>query len=230
MSRSCAGPGLPVASLATRSRLLAMRARGAHTRPLCSPRIARGFTRCLAPHNRVRQQHRSADLATNDQKQKAWENATTVRGRDPALYRKDPYGNLMFKPSCGKGSELGRDVDHITPTSRGVSDATRNLQALNSAVNPSKSDTLQKKSRHSKQEARIAPPDRPPNSRSRHTHKSLSHKAIRVCYGGKVRGDFERADSRKETNCPPISPGSDHPLPHAECAGNPRARAGHSVL
>jgi hypothetical protein len=89
-------------------------------------------------------------MATNDQKQKAWENATTVRGKDPALYRKDPYGNLMFKPSYGKGSELGWDVDHITPKSRGGSDATRNLQALNSAVNRSKGDTLQKKSRHSK--------------------------------------------------------------------------------
>ena len=89
-------------------------------------------------------------MATNDQKQKAWENAASVRGKDPAMYRKDPYGNVMYKPSYGKSSEMGWDVDHITPKARGGSDATRNLQALNSSVNRSKGDTLQKKSRHSK--------------------------------------------------------------------------------
>jgi len=89
-------------------------------------------------------------MATNDQKQKAWENAASVRGKDPAMYRKDPYGNVMYKPSYGKSSEMGWDVDHITPKARGGSDATRNLQALNSSVNRSKGDTVQKKSRHSK--------------------------------------------------------------------------------
>lgn len=62
----------------------------------------------------------------------------------------DPYGNVMYKPSYGKSSEMGWDVDHITSKARGGSDATRNLQALNSSVNRSKGDTLQKKSRHSK--------------------------------------------------------------------------------
>ena len=89
-------------------------------------------------------------MTTNDQKQKAWENAATVRGKDPDMYRKDPYGNLMYKSSYGKSSDMGWDVDHITPKARGGSDATRNLQALNSSVNRSKGDTLQKKSRHSK--------------------------------------------------------------------------------
>ncbi len=89
-------------------------------------------------------------MATNDQKQKAWDNATTVRGKDPDRYRQDPYGNVLYKPSYGKSSEMGWDVDHITPKSRGGSDATRNLQALNSSVNRSKGDSLQKKSRHSK--------------------------------------------------------------------------------
>jgi 5-methylcytosine-specific restriction endonuclease McrA len=89
-------------------------------------------------------------MATNDQKQKAWESATTVRGKNPDLYRKDPYGNVMYKPSYGKMSQMGWDVDHITPQSKGGSDATRNLQALNASVNRSKGDSLQKKSRHSK--------------------------------------------------------------------------------
>lgn len=89
-------------------------------------------------------------MATKDQKDKAWDNAATARGKNPDLYRKDPYGNLMYKPSYGKTSEMGWDVDHITPQARGGSDATKNLQALNASVNRSKGDTLQKKSRHSK--------------------------------------------------------------------------------
>jgi 5-methylcytosine-specific restriction endonuclease McrA len=89
-------------------------------------------------------------MATDDQKQKAWENATTIRGKNPDLYRKDPYGNVLYKPSYGRSSKMGWDVDHITPASRGGSDKTRNLQALSSTVSRSKGDTLQKKSRHSR--------------------------------------------------------------------------------
>lgn len=88
-------------------------------------------------------------MATKEQQEKAWNNAQTVRGKDPDLYRQDPYGNLMYKPSYGMASEMGWEVDHITPSSRGGSDATRNLQALNTSVNRGKGDTLVKKSRHS---------------------------------------------------------------------------------
>lgn len=89
-------------------------------------------------------------MATKDQKEKAWDNAKVVRGKDPALYRQDPYGNVMYRPSHGKSSEMGWDVDHIKPVSRGGSHATKNLQALSTSVNRSKGDTLKKKSRHSK--------------------------------------------------------------------------------
>lgn len=73
-----------------------------------------------------------------------------MRGKDPDLYRKDPFGNPMYRHSHGKDSEMGWDVDHITPKARGGSDETRNLQALNSSINRGKGDTLQKKSGHSK--------------------------------------------------------------------------------
>jgi 5-methylcytosine-specific restriction endonuclease McrA len=89
-------------------------------------------------------------MATKEQREKAWENAKPVRGKDPDLYRQDPYGNVMYKHSHGKSSEMGWDVDHIKPASRGGSDSTKNLQALNASVNRSKGDTLVKKSRHSK--------------------------------------------------------------------------------
>ncbi len=89
-------------------------------------------------------------MATQDQKGKAWNSAKKVSGKDPAKYRQDPYGNTMYKPSHGKSSPMGWDVDHIKPKSRGGSDSTRNLQALNSNVNKRKGNSLVKKSRHSK--------------------------------------------------------------------------------
>ena len=89
-------------------------------------------------------------MPTKDQKDKAWSNAKTVRGKDPDIYRQDPYGNLMYKPSYGKSTDMGWEVDHIKPKSKGGSDATRNLQALNTGVNRGKGDDQRKKSRHSK--------------------------------------------------------------------------------
>ena len=89
-------------------------------------------------------------MATKEQKEKTWNNAKLIRGKDKDVYRQDPYGNTMYKPSHGKSSAMGWDVDHIKPQAQGGSDATRNLQALNSSVNRSKGDSLVKKSRHSK--------------------------------------------------------------------------------
>ena len=89
-------------------------------------------------------------MATKEQKEKAWENAKKIRGKDPTKYRQDPYGNTMFKSSQGKSSDMGWDIDHIKPKSKGGNDTTQNFQALNSIVNRSKGDSLKKKSRHSK--------------------------------------------------------------------------------
>ncbi len=89
-------------------------------------------------------------MPTEEQNDRVWAKAKVVRGRDPNLYRQDPYGNVIYKPSYGKDSEMGWEVDHIKPIAQGGSDATVNLQALKTAVNREKSDSLQKKSRHSK--------------------------------------------------------------------------------
>lgn len=88
-------------------------------------------------------------MATKDQKNKAWNNAKTIQGKNPNTHRQDPYGKTMYRSSHGKSSEMGWDVDHIKPVSKGGSDATRNLQALNANVNRSKGASLVKKSRHS---------------------------------------------------------------------------------
>ena len=88
-------------------------------------------------------------MATKDQTRKAWGNAKKIRGKDPDKYRQDPYGSPMYKSSYGKSSEMGWEVDHIKPQSKGGSDATKNLQALNTSLNRSKSNDERKKSRHS---------------------------------------------------------------------------------
>ena len=87
-------------------------------------------------------------MATQDQIQKSWKSAKTIQGKDPDQYRQDPYGNVMKRSCYGKNSDQGWEVDHIKPTARGGSDATRNLQALNTKVNREKGDSLVKRSRH----------------------------------------------------------------------------------
>lgn len=54
----------------------------------------------------------------------------------------------MYKPSYGKASPMGWEVDHIKPSAKGGSNDTRNLQALNTSVNRSKQDSTVKRSRH----------------------------------------------------------------------------------
>lgn len=88
-------------------------------------------------------------MVSKTQKLNVWNRAKPVRGKDPEKYRKDPYGKEMYFDSHGKGSEKGWDIDHINPKSKGGSDSTRNLQALNASINRSKGDSLVKKSRHS---------------------------------------------------------------------------------
>lgn len=87
-----------------------------------------------------------------DKKQKiaVWNKATKIHDKNPKKYRKDPYGNPMFCNSYGLPTAMGWEIDHITPVSKGGSDATRNLQALNTSVNRSKGADQRKRSRHSK--------------------------------------------------------------------------------
>ncbi|MCG7881995.1 MAG: HNH endonuclease [Candidatus Thiodiazotropha taylori] len=89
-------------------------------------------------------------MATKMLVDKVWEKAKHVRGEDPSKYRQDPYGNKIHRNSFGRDSEMGWEIDHIKPSSRGGSDNIRNLQALKTKVNREKADNLVKRSRHSK--------------------------------------------------------------------------------
>ncbi len=84
-----------------------------------------------------------------EMKDKVWGKAKKIFGKLPNQYRKDPYGNVMRKSSYGKTTPMGWEIDHIIPTSRGGSDALRNLQALNAIVNRSKGNDMRKRKRHS---------------------------------------------------------------------------------
>ncbi len=89
-------------------------------------------------------------MSVTHMKDKVWDKAKKIRGKDPASYRQDPYGNEMYYWSYGKSTGKSWEIDHIKPSALGGSDALRNLQALNTSVNRLKGDKLRKKSRHSK--------------------------------------------------------------------------------
>ena len=80
---------------------------------------------------------------------KLWEKCPEVRGKDSDLYRKGANGDVIYKNSYGKNSQMGFQVDHIKPKSRGGSDCIVNLQLVNSHYNMSKGASLVKASHHS---------------------------------------------------------------------------------
>ena len=83
-------------------------------------------------------------------KRAVWNKAARVRGKNSSLYRKDPYGNEIYRPSHGKNTPKGWQIDHIKPKSKGGSNALRNLQALKSSVNRRLGNSRVKRSRHSR--------------------------------------------------------------------------------
>lgn len=93
--------------------------------------------------------NRQTILSDKDCKDKLWNKCKVIPGKDPKLYRLDPYGNEIYYHSFNKDSNKGWTADHIKPRSKGGSDTIRNLQVLKTSVKKEKGDTLVKKSRHS---------------------------------------------------------------------------------
>lgn len=77
-------------------------------------------------------------MATQKQKELAWDQAQIIRGKNPNLYRCDQYGNQIYKPAYGKAGEQGWQVDHKHPLSKGGTDNPRNLQAIQTEENRQK--------------------------------------------------------------------------------------------
>lgn len=44
-----------------------------------------------------------------------WDKGQAIRGKNPDLYRRDRYGNVMYRPSYGKTSNMGWNIDHSKP-------------------------------------------------------------------------------------------------------------------
>ena len=82
--------------------------------------------------------------------EKVWGTAAPIAGMDKDKYRKDVYGNIIYKQSFGKNTMMGWAIDHIKPVNRGGSDDIVNLQALSTNKTELLGDTLKKKDRHSK--------------------------------------------------------------------------------
>ena len=54
----------------------------------------------------------------HDVKEACWAKAETVNGRDPARWRRDPLGNIVFRKLVGCQGCLCHDYDHIVPYSK----------------------------------------------------------------------------------------------------------------
>ena len=63
-----------------------------------------------------------------------------IPGKNPDLYRRDKLGNQIYKPSYGKYSEQGWNIDHSKPQAKGGTDHLNNLQPLKSKENSRKGD------------------------------------------------------------------------------------------
>jgi len=79
-------------------------------------------------------------MSYQDKKDQVWGKGQKIRGKDPDLYRKDKLGNEMYKPSYGKASEMGWEIDHSKPQSKGGTDHLNNLLPMNTTANRQKGD------------------------------------------------------------------------------------------
>lgn len=79
---------------------------------------------------------------TEKAKDAVWNKAQLLPRKDPHLYRKDRFGYPIFKPSYGKTSAMGWELDHILPVSLGGSNKLTNLQPLNWLSNRLKSNKI----------------------------------------------------------------------------------------
>lgn len=76
---------------------------------------------------------------------KVWEKGKPIPGKNPETRRKDTYGNEIRRASHGGKGELGWEIDHKKPASKGGSDSIKNLQPLQHEENRAKSDKLKHK-------------------------------------------------------------------------------------
>lgn len=67
-----------------------------------------------------------------------WKKMEVAKGHNPKQYRKDQCGNLIHYDSYGKRSEIGWQIDHMKPISKGGTDHLNNLIGMQWRENASK--------------------------------------------------------------------------------------------
>jgi CRISPR/Cas system Type II protein with McrA/HNH and RuvC-like nuclease domain len=77
-------------------------------------------------------------MSYQDKKDQVWNKGKKVRGKNPDLYRKDIYGNEIYYHSYGKSTQMGWEIDHSKPQSKGGTDHLNNLQPMKTSANRSK--------------------------------------------------------------------------------------------
>lgn len=68
-------------------------------------------------------------------KELCWAQAQVVKGRDPARWRRDPVGNLVFRKLVGCSGCLCYDYDHVVPYSKGGASTLDNCQVMQATAN-----------------------------------------------------------------------------------------------
>ena len=79
-------------------------------------------------------------MASRLEKDRIWEKGKQIRGKNPNLYRKDDFGNEIYKPSYGKQGEKSWEIDHKNPRSKGGTESLRNKRPLQTKTNRQKSN------------------------------------------------------------------------------------------
>ena len=79
-------------------------------------------------------------MANQEEIDKVWEKGKPIKGKNPK-HRKDSYGNEIYKPSYGKSTDKGWEIDHKKPINKGGSNSMKNKQPLQTSENKKKSDT-----------------------------------------------------------------------------------------
>ena len=79
-------------------------------------------------------------MPRQSKKDKVWEKASPIHGKDPDVWRRDTEGNKIRYGSYGTKGRFGWEIDHKHPKAKGGSDNLKNLQPLHWKENREKGD------------------------------------------------------------------------------------------